>query len=68
MLSLGWSAIPAQHEDRVSARSGGSSRLWNVVAVALSALALACSTFLAVQQSVLMRRANHIPAYIDLTR
>jgi len=42
--------------------------LWNVVAVALSALALACSTFLAVQQSVLMRRANHIPAYIDLTR
>ena len=41
--------------------------LWNVIAIALSALALLCTTVIALQQSVLMRRANQIPAYINMT-
>lgn len=36
----------------------------NIIAIALSALALTSSTFLAIRQAGLMRRANHLPAYM----
>jgi hypothetical protein len=40
--------------------------IFNVVAVVLSVLALASSTYLALQQSVTQRRANHLPAVVEL--
>jgi hypothetical protein len=42
------------------------SMLWNVIAIVLSALALASSTIIAVRQSALMHRSNHIPTYVDM--
>lgn len=40
--------------------------VWNIVAVLLAGLALASSTVLAIEQARLSRRANMIPAHVDL--
>jgi hypothetical protein len=38
----------------------------NIIAIALSAVALGVSTWLAVRQVLLSKRANHLPAYLEL--
>jgi len=38
--------------------------IFNVVAIVLAVLALLSSTYLAVHQTILMRRANYLPAYM----
>jgi hypothetical protein len=38
----------------------------NIIAIALSAIALGVSTWLAVRQVLLSKRANHLPAYLHL--
>jgi len=40
--------------------------VYNIVAISLSLLALSSSSYLAAQQIVLQRRANHLPAYLSL--
>jgi hypothetical protein len=40
--------------------------VWNVLAIAIATAALLASSFLAVRQTVLMFRANHIPVYLEL--
>ena len=40
--------------------------VWNVLAIAIAAVALLMSSILAGQQAGLMLRANHIPVYIEL--
>jgi hypothetical protein len=40
--------------------------LTNVIAIVLSAMALGVSTWLAVRQVFLSKKANHLPAYLDL--
>jgi hypothetical protein len=40
--------------------------VWNVVTLLVAVIALGSSTAIAVRQVALMRKANHLPAYIDL--
>lgn len=39
--------------------------VWNVLAIAIAAAALLASSVLAMQQAVLMFRANHVPVYVE---
>jgi hypothetical protein len=45
---------------------GGALMSANITAIALSVIALGISTWLAVRQALLSKRANHLPAYLHL--